>query len=149
MTGAQAITTLTIDSNFGSVRHALASVADALAQGGQPADMVETTELVLAEVLNNVVEHAYAGDDTRTIRLEVAPTPRGIHCRVDDAGHALPTQALRPSTPAAPERIRADLPEGGFGWCLIRQMTTDLHYHRTGGQNRLCFTIPHADHCSG
>lgn len=143
------MTTLTIDSSFVSVRHALASVTTALTNDGQPADIVNTTELVLAEVLNNVVEHAYAGDATRTIRLMVTPTLRGILCRVDDAGKALPMNVLHPAIPAPPECGRADLPEGGFGWCLIRQMTTDLQYGRAGGRNRLRFTIPFTASCPG
>jgi serine/threonine-protein kinase RsbW len=34
-----------------------------------------------------------------------------------------------------------DLPEGGFGWFLIRAMTSDLVYHRTGGQNCVRFCV--------
>ena len=33
------------------------------------------------------------------------------------------------------------LPEGGFGWALIRDMTRDLTYRRQGRMNRLSFVI--------
>ena len=35
-----------------------------------------------------------------------------------------------------------DLPEGGFGWHLIRTLTRDLAYVRSGGCNRLSFLLP-------
>ena len=34
-----------------------------------------------------------------------------------------------------------DLPEGGFGWFLIRTLTTDLRYRREAGRNRLSFQM--------
>ena len=35
-----------------------------------------------------------------------------------------------------------DLPEGGFGWFLIRTLTLDLEYERDGGFNKLRFVVP-------
>ena len=34
-----------------------------------------------------------------------------------------------------------DLPEGGFGWFLIRSLTRDLTYLREDGYNMLCFCV--------
>jgi serine/threonine-protein kinase RsbW len=38
--------------------------------------------------------------------------------------------------------MQDDLPEGGFGWFLIRELTKDLQYVRHEDQNRLTFSIP-------
>lgn len=35
-----------------------------------------------------------------------------------------------------------DLPEGGFGWFLIRDLTQNLSYVRDGATNRLDFVLP-------
>ena len=35
-----------------------------------------------------------------------------------------------------------DLPEGGFGWHLIRSLCADLTYSRVDRQNRLAFILP-------
>ena len=36
----------------------------------------------------------------------------------------------------------ADLPEGGFGWGLIRTLSSGLSYRRMSERNRLAFRIP-------
>jgi len=36
----------------------------------------------------------------------------------------------------------ADLPEGGFGWGLIRALSSGLSYRRMSERNRLAFRIP-------
>ena len=36
-----------------------------------------------------------------------------------------------------------DLPEGGFGWCLIQGLTQSLCYYREGQRNCLAFMVPY------
>ena len=119
-----------------SVRRGLATIIAAPLIARLPADHRATVELVLAEVLNNVAEHAYAdssGDVAVTLRLAAT----GLACQVVDQGQAMPGGRLpKGALPAV------DLPEGGFGWHLLRSLTRDLHYHRADGQNRLGFVIP-------
>jgi serine/threonine-protein kinase RsbW len=35
----------------------------------------------------------------------------------------------------------SNLPEGGFGWFLIRALSRDLDYRRVGGRNLLSFRL--------
>lgn len=99
-------------------------------------------ELVLAEVLNNVAEHAYA-DTAGTVAVTLVPARGGIDCLVIDQGVALPNRQMPAGKLiAGPETPVEDLPEGGFGWHLIRSLTRDLTYARDGGCNRLSFTLP-------
>ncbi|ANB32936.1 serine/threonine-protein kinase RsbW [Rhodovulum sulfidophilum] len=109
-------------------------------------------EIVLAEVLNNIVEHAYSGGRSGPIELRLVRA--GIWLRVDvrDYGRPMPGESL----PDA-EKINADMagaefrpetaPEGGFGWFLIRAFARDLDYSRNGNQNRLRFTVPLNEDC--
>jgi len=103
-------------------------------------DTVHTTELVLAEVLNNIVEHAYASGPG-PIRLTLSHCPGWLGICVRDQGRPLPRELLQGDGTPAPEHHAQDLPEGGFGWHLIRSLTQDLHYQREGEENLLSFRI--------
>jgi serine/threonine-protein kinase RsbW len=100
-------------------------------------------ELVLAEVLNNVAEHAYgAGGGRVTVSLSGDPT--GIRCLVIDEGRAMPGERLpEGQLPGAHGNDTEDLPEGGFGWHLIKSLSVGLTYARDNGQNRLGFFLPY------
>lgn len=105
-----------------------------------PPEQASNLEIVLAEVLNNVVEHAYAalqGKVCVTLRQE-GPD---LRCEVGDQGAAMPGLDLPAGRPQDLGGI-ADLPEGGFGWFLIRSLTRDLTYHRHEGGNHLSFLLP-------
>jgi serine/threonine-protein kinase RsbW len=102
-------------------------------------DQRGTAELVLAEVLNNVVEHAYAGTTGR-IEVRVGLGERAMTFTVVDhgiemPGHTLPDGILR-------EYRQADeLPEGGFGWYMIRILAKEVGYRRCGTRNELSFRL--------
>ncbi|MBK8438418.1 MAG: ATP-binding protein [Rhodobacter sp.] len=96
-----------------------------------------TAEIVLAEVLNNIVEHAYAAG-TGPIRLSLALGEGVLNCRIEDEGAAMPGETL----PAGRLPNPADLPEGGFGWHLIRTLGHQLSYRRSGSTNQLRFSLP-------
>lgn len=98
-------------------------------------------ELVLAEVLNNVVEHAY-GEAGGRVEVSLQKGPGGVQCLITDEGRAMPGGELPEGRlPGGPEINLSDLPEGGFGWHLIRSLSTDLTYARVDGQNRLSFLL--------
>ncbi|MEZ5798130.1 MAG: ATP-binding protein [Paracoccaceae bacterium] len=101
------------------------------------ADDRSTAEIVLAEVLNNIAEHAYAQGDG-TILLSLALGHDRLDCVIEDQGGPMPGGALPEG--AAPDPAR--LPEGGFGWHLIRTLCCDLSYERIGPTNRLKFSLP-------
>ena len=111
-------------------------------QGLSPDDR-GTAEIVLAEVLNNIVEHAYARFPG-TIRLRLSLGQGVLVCCVEDDGVAMPSGQAPSGTPTDP----TDLPEGGFGWHLIRTLSTDLVYERDGPMNRLHFSLPAEQSCA-
>jgi serine/threonine-protein kinase RsbW len=122
-----------------SVRAALRAITSAPPVCDLVPDQRATVELVLAEVLNNVAEHAYA-DRPGHVAVTVSLRPLGLACEVLDEGAAMPNNA-----PPAGQLPEGDLPEGGFGWHLIRSLTQDLSYRRKRGTNRLSFCIPLTD----
>ncbi|WP_050526950.1 ATP-binding protein [Pseudorhodobacter aquimaris] len=132
---------LVFDSNLDAVRGGLADLLDSGPLCAMEADARGTAEIVLAEVFNNVVEHAYA---TRQGRIKVCLKnhPDGVLVTVIDSGSPFPQQQLPQGL--LPE-INAwdDLPEGGFGWYLIRSQVRHLSYQREGKHNRLTFCLPY------
>jgi serine/threonine-protein kinase RsbW len=121
------------------VRLALGRINSSLAALGIGSDAMGRVELVLAEVLNNVVEHAYA-QMCGEIALQLAQCDNALSCRVADGGCPMPGGQLPSGRLSLDEA--AELPEGGFGWHLIRSLAEDLRYMHTGGQNVLTFRIP-------
>lgn len=103
-------------------------------------DARSTAELVLAEALNNIVEHAYAAQNG-AIEIAIEMGDNGLNCTIVDHGAPMPGNTLPTGAPQDLSNID-DLPEGGFGWFLIRSIALDLRYQRVQGQNHLCFRLP-------
>jgi serine/threonine-protein kinase RsbW len=132
---------LTFTADPAAVRTALAQLLSAAPVQDLPEDDRGTVELVLAEVLNNVAEHAYVGG-SGPVKVDLFATPLGLACRIVDRGLAMPGGKLPEG--GLPDLAPPDFPEGGFGWHLIHSLTADLTYARRAGQNRLSFLIPFA-----
>lgn len=130
---------LTVSGDATSVRHAMQDLAQSDLFLGLPEGIRQNAEIVLAEVLNNVVEHAYAqrqGD----ITLDIDPSPSGLACQISDSGAPMPGLSLPQGQFQPLDRID-ELPEGGFGWFLIRSLTENLLYQREGSLNTLTFCL--------
>ena len=109
---------------------------------GYSGDFCGTAEIVLAEALNNVVEHAHARRDDGTGLLVNAPQNDGVRFEICDNGAPMPEGAV-PTAKAANLNTEIDaLPEGGFGWYLIHSLTQDLDYQRDEEWNCLSFRVP-------
>ena len=124
-----------------AVRDSLARMLAAPPLRDLSPDARGTAELVLAEVLNNVAEHAYA-EGPGQVAVTLTPVAAGVFCLVEDQGSPMPGGHLPKGRLPAVEPGMTDLPEGGFGWHLIRSLTRDLTYLRSGGCNRLSFLLP-------
>lgn len=128
---------ITFESNEMAVRKILEQVQERLAPLDLSTDELGVLEMVLAEVLNNIVEHAYDNITGGNITLSCTPAPDGLHLQVEDTGKALPDAKLPAKKQADLEVDIADLPEGGFGWFLIRTLAKDIVYKRENSRNCL------------
>ncbi|MEZ5911235.1 MAG: ATP-binding protein [Paracoccaceae bacterium] len=137
--GGQSGLSLTIASDPLAVRNALETVRCALQMDDVPDDTRSAAELVLAEVMNNIVEHAYRGG-SGDMDLHLRAAPGGIRCEITDSGAPIPGGLLPDPAPGQTYRPD-DLPEGGFGWFLIRTLAQDLQYRREHGRNCLSFFL--------
>lgn len=139
-----------LDANPGAVQQALIDVRHRF-DGTVAGDALARTELVVAEILNNIAQHgtgrgkepgaAVLLRPAVTIHLTVMRHAGGLACAITDDGPPLPPDCLTdPDQTPAPDI--AALRAGGFGWIIIRDLTRSLFYFREGSRNVLCFNIP-------
>jgi serine/threonine-protein kinase RsbW len=128
-----------------SVRLALRQWRMALQTAEVCPDVMGRAEIVLAEVLNNITEHGCPDGIAGWIDLHCDLTEAGLQVIIADQGPPVPLHLLHPSPqPAASpcDLELLDLPEGGFGWSMIRALTRDLCLQRVPAGNRLSFLVP-------
>jgi len=92
---------------------------------------------MLVEALNNVVEHAYLEQPGNTIDIELSLLNGNTRIRITDTGIAAPGTVLLDGLelPNA-----ADLPEGGWGLCLIQALADTIEYYHYPNHNQLVLT---------
>ncbi|MDN5787515.1 ATP-binding protein [Pseudorhodobacter sp.] len=134
------MTRFEIDSDPFAVRAGVREFLACLKGCGMDATALGTAELVMAEVLNNIVEHAYA-DFGGTIEVLVHPQGAHVLVEVADRGLPLPCGSL-PGRCLPPMDLVDGLPEGGFGWFIIQELASDLAYRRKDGRNHTSFCLP-------
>ena len=102
--------------------------------------------IVLAEALNNVVEHAYPDPGSGMVRLLIRQRPRALMVEIRDYGKPMP-QGRAPigNHPMTEFHQHDAMPEGGYGWFLIREIVRDLVYDRRNDENFLLFRITIGD----
>lgn len=105
---------------------------------------VISTEIVLAEVLNNISEHSYQASNLGDVTISVLCTDDMISIETRDFGVPMPGLSPPDSELEEIPMDVEDLPEGGFGWFFIRSLSSHLEYRRTGTQNIFCVQIPTA-----
>lgn len=115
----------------------IARLCTGLASQGLPAHKAGDVKIALAEAINNVVEHAYARIASARVRVTCRLEYERLDILISDTGNPLPGLEPPDGTPADIGTSLSDLPEGGFGWFLIHQVTSDIRYERRNGCNRL------------
>ena len=107
-------------------------------------DLHSSVAIAVTEGLNNIVEHALTGRVDETIDVALCVNAVHVFVLLEDAGMAMPGWQIPTGCPAVIPAARADLPEGGFGWSMIRSLTDRVDYSRLNGMNRLkmWFLIP-------
>ena len=132
---------LTLRSDAFAVRDALQKMRSGLAELDLSTDDLARVEIVLAETLNNVVEHACSERPDCRIDVEMMRGSADLKVDVVDDGRAMPDGELPVSQRAILPDDKMHLPEGGFGWSLIRDLARDVTYERRGHLNHLSFAI--------
>ncbi len=122
------------------IRRAIHEVEDALSDAGLSSESIGSIAIVLAEALNNVVEHAFKDGQEGKITLVIRARHKSLMFEIRDSGRPMPLGRAPSGAHPVDEHDRLDsIPEGGFGWFLIRELVQDLVYDRRDGENLLLF----------
>jgi serine/threonine-protein kinase RsbW len=129
---------VSVTSSDLAAREALQGLLQALKPLKLDPEECGTIELVVAEVLNNIVEHAYPVNDLPgPIAIHCEHHKDGLHFQIRDEGKAMPGGKMPIGQRSCLEVDLKDLPEGGFGWFLIKDLAKDVDYRRVGCENHL------------
>lgn len=123
------------------VRGALCELTAKLREMELSSGDIGSAEVVLGEVLNNIVEHAYGAGRSGRIAVCLHRAGQVLRFHVLDEGGALPRARLPEGRLPALDGTLEEMPEGGFGWYLVHRLANDLSYKRTEGRNELAFSI--------
>jgi serine/threonine-protein kinase RsbW len=123
------------------VRDLLSQARYRLCTYGLPEDCLGMIELVWAEALNNIAEHAYAGGMPGPVEMTVTIKGQQILAELRDQGRPLPGLSLPSGRLPESGGPVETLPEGRFGWFLIRDLCDTVCYRREAGKNYLTLTI--------
>lgn len=137
-TFAYSFTATNLDARAG-----ISSVVAKMRSLGIPGTRVDEMQIALTEAVNNVVEHAYGGTAPGDVRIKGELYPERLWISIQDAGAPFPDGELPEGKPADVNVPAGSLPEGGFGWFLIRELASQVQYERSEGSNNLllCFEI--------
>ncbi len=128
-------------ATFENVRLAIERAMTTLGPLNLDQEELSAIEIVLAEALNNVVEHAYRPDEAGQIKLVLRHGRAGLLIEIRDSGRPMPNGRTPLGEHPSARPDGETLPEGGFGWFLIRELARDLVYDRENGENFLIFRM--------
>jgi len=133
---------ISVQSSELAVRDALRQLLEGLKPLSLDVEEAGTVELVMAEALNNIVEHAYPGDDpTGSIEITCEHAKDGLHLTVVDTGQGMPDGQTPVGAAVDLDVDLCDMPEGGFGWFLIKDLAKDVVYRRDALENHLSLRL--------
>lgn len=107
---------------------------------GINADKTSEICLVLAEALNNVVEHAYRYAENGDIDIELILFNQLLTISIVDFGPEFCIPQGKENSEKTSDDL-SSLPEGGFGWALIQMLTDELSLKRINEKNHLKLTM--------
>jgi anti-sigma regulatory factor (Ser/Thr protein kinase) len=124
------VESLVIPATYAALRVPAERMRKMLLAARTPEAIIGECELALQELLTNLVDHAYRGDDRKMITVKFLLEPHALTIETVDHGIANRLNMEQVSMPDP-----ADLAEGGYGMALIKALMDEVHYETTGRQN--------------
>lgn len=131
---------LNIYSDLHEASDAVARVGKWLAHESVEQECIGDVTLVLAEALNNVIEHAYGTEKSGDIQIKSTLRAQTMSVQIIDMGK--PFDGPPDEVVLNAEKYElSEMPDGGFGWFLIKSLTEDIHFSHDGGKNKLTLVV--------
>jgi serine/threonine-protein kinase RsbW len=90
-------------------------------------------EICMTEALNNVIKHAYNGDETQDIDITVKKDKNFFEIEIVDLG--IPRSSLVVNDLDFDPKDINNLPESGMGLFIIQQLMDEMKYYIEEGKN--------------
>jgi serine/threonine-protein kinase RsbW len=104
-------------------------------------------ELILAEALNNIVEHGYPDPQSGgPISVFCEHKDECLQIKLVDKGVPMPNGQMPIGLAVETDVDFFDLPEGGFGWFIIKDLAKEVVYRRIDDANHLDLQIEINEH---
>ncbi len=116
---------LRIPAAYEQLRSASLSLREMLVQSRATEDTISNCELILQELLTNIVDHAYLGDASQSIYINLVIHDRQLIIETQDTGVAADVNL---ENVAMPDPL--SLQEGGYGIAIIVSLADEILYRR-------------------
>jgi anti-sigma regulatory factor (Ser/Thr protein kinase) len=124
---------LAIDADFKELAPASAQVRLFLTRHGVDKAAIFAIEMVIEEIATNAIKYAFPSQKGE-ITIEASTTPTRAELVMEDNGNAFnPTEAPDPQV----DRALEDMPIGGLGIHLVRELTDGFDYKRINDRNHV------------
>jgi serine/threonine-protein kinase RsbW len=124
---------LNIVSEYAAVPEISRSIRDFLLDQKVEDHLCNAVEICLVEALNNIIKHAYKGDHSKTIDISVRKDSKSLELSMIDKGKPRESLVVNELN-FDPEDIQ-NLPEGGMGLFIIKQLMDEMNYYTINGKN--------------
>lgn len=128
--------------DFLSVRKGLRDIKSQVLRTGLAIQDFQSIELVLAEVLNNIVEHGDIPYNPSDVQLTWELYDNQFCAMIIDPGVAYNPKITSTLNSEDIGSLPNELPEGGFGWSLVVALCSAIKYERFDQRNVLNLKIP-------
>lgn len=123
----------TLTSDYDLVGGTSASINDFLFRNGIEKHICNAVDICLTEALNNVIKHAYKGEKEKPIDVIVAKDSKLLEVQIVDEGSSRESLEIK-DLDFDPEDIN-NLPEGGMGLYIMKQLMDEIDYYSLNGKN--------------
>lgn len=136
----------TVQSGTFAAREASERLMTGLAPLKLAMEAAGNVELILAEALNNIVEHGYPDPQNGgPISVFCEHKDDCLQIKLIDKGIPMPNGQTPIGLAVDTNVDFMDLPEGGFGWFIIKDLAKEVMYRRVDDTNLLDLQIAIAE----
>jgi serine/threonine-protein kinase RsbW len=122
-----------LSSDYNLVGDTSALVHDFLLKSDTEQHICNAIDICLTEALNNVIKHAYKGELNHPIEINVVKDSKLLEVQIIDKGSSRDSLEIK-DLDFDPEDIN-NLPEGGMGLYIMKQLMDELDYYSLNGRN--------------
>jgi len=116
---------LQIPADYEQLRSASLALREMLIQSRVAETTISSCELILQELLTNIVDHAYLGDASQSIHINLSIHSRQLIIETQDTGVAANVDL---ENVAMPDPLAFQ--EGGYGLAILMSLSDEVLYRR-------------------